>query len=142
MSNNCEDPDSSKSEETALEIDNEPTKQLEEIPGKNHFNIDGPGSTLLSKSLDDRHPNKSEDTGDNREHRVPTEQAGQNPPCSNNTTASCKDLELGIDDQWVFLDTVPDFMTCKICSGVFESPQLLSCCGTNICKKCMDHHLQ
>ena len=47
-----------------------------------------------------------------------------------------------MNGQWTFLDTVPDFMTCKICSGVFESPQLLSCCGTNVCKKCMDRHLQ
>ena len=143
MSNNCEDLNSSKSEETALEIDHELTKQLDEIPGKKDFNTNGPGSSLPipSKALGDRRPNKSKDT-DNPEHRVPTEQAGQNPPHSSNTTASCKDLEPGIDDQWVFLDTVPDFMTCRICSGVFESPQLLSCCGTNICKKCMDRHLQ
>ena len=44
--------------------------------------------------------------------------------------------------QWTFLDTVPNFMKCKICCDVFESPQLLSCCGTNVCKKCMESHLQ
>jgi hypothetical protein len=70
------------------------------------------------------------------------EQAGQSHPRSSNATASCKDLESEIESQWVFLDTIPDFMKCKICSYVFESPQLLSCCGTNICKKCMDRHLQ
>ena len=70
------------------------------------------------------------------------EQAGQNHPPSSNATASSRDLEPAFDCQWVFLDTVHEFMKCRICSGVFESPQLLSCCGMNICKKCMAHYLQ
>ena len=60
------------------------------------------------------------------------EQAGQNRPPSSNATANCRALELELGGQWVFLDSVHEFMKCRICSGVFESPQLLSCCGTNI----------
>ena len=70
------------------------------------------------------------------------EQAGQNRPPSSNATTSCRDLESELDGQWIFLDTVHEFMKCRICSGVFESPQLLSCCGKNICKDCIARYLQ
>ena len=71
------------------------------------------------------------------------EEAGQSHPAlSSNATTSCRALELELDGQWVFLDIVHEFMKCRICRGVFESPQLLSCCGTNICKNCIARHLQ
>ena len=52
--------------------------------------------------------------------------------------------ESEIDDaeQWTFLDSVPEIMECRICYNVFESPQLLTCCSSNICKKCIENHLQ
>ena len=144
------DPLVAESKETA--------KLLEKIPSKKDFNTDHnfPGSTstnaeptLESNKLNvnigekgspnetdnhSSHPKKSKDTNNTHQDGL----ANQAEPKSSST--SCKESET--DDQWIFLDTVPDFMKCKICSSVFESPQLLSCCGTNICKKCMDRHLQ
>ena len=142
------DPLVAESKETA--------ELLEKIPSKKDFNTDhnGPGSmpinaesTLESNNVNlaekgspnetdnhSSHPKKSKDTNNTRQDGL----ANQAEPKSSNT--GCKESE--IDGQWIFLDTVPDFMKCKICSSVFESPQLLSCCGTNICKKCMDRHLQ
>ena len=134
----------------------ETAKLLEKIPSKKDFNTDhnGPGSTPINaepthessivnvgekgspNETDNHisHPKKSKDTNNTHQDGL----ANQPEPKSRNI--SCKESET--DDQWIFLDTVPDFMKCKICSSVFESPQLLSCCGTNICKKCMDRHLQ
>ena len=44
---------------------------------------------------------------------------------------------------WVYLEDVPDYMKCNIiCCNVFVSPQLLTCCGRSICKKCIECHLQ
>ena len=142
------DPLVAESKETA--------KLLEKIPSKKDFNTDhnGPGSTpinaeptLESNNVNvaekgspnetdnhSSHPKKSKDTNNTRQDGL----ANQAEPKSSSTSRK----ESETDGQWIFLDTVPDFMKCKICSSVFESPQLLSCCGTNICKKCMDRHLQ
>ena len=130
-----------KSEEKTLE---KPTKrQLEEISGKNsNFNTGGPGS-IPEAELNTLAGN----IGDNRSSSLTKEADGLSDPKDTNNIpqaptgqASCKEAET--DSQWIFLDTVPDFMKCKICSSIFESPQLLSCCGINICKKCMDQYLQ
>ena len=44
---------------------------------------------------------------------------------------------------WVYLEDVPDYLKCNIiCCSVFDEPQLLKCCGRNICKRCIDSHLQ
>jgi hypothetical protein len=113
--------------------------------GKKDFNTDvsesiGPGdyeTKFVPKSNVDRKedgPIHHDVTSEPK--KLSPEQAGQSHPHSSNATASCKDVESEIEGQWVFLDTVPDFMKCRICNCVFESPQLLSCCGTNICKKC------
>ena len=146
--NSRENSDSSRSGETAMEKG--PTKKLEENPKKERFN--DYVIPLSTKTLDDidRHPpTKSEPQNVtssnifNPEQKIFTlKQAGQNAPHSGNMTAPHKDLEPESDSPWIFLDTVPDFMKCRICNDVFESPQLLSCCGTNICKMCMDRHLQ
>ena len=54
--------------------------------------------------------------------------------------------ELPDDDtqlDWVYLEEVPDYMKCNIiCCSVFVAPQLLTCCGRSICKKCIESHLQ
>ena len=139
-----------KSEEKALE---KPTKRkLEEISGKNsNFNAGGPGSipeaelnTLESNVGNNSSLVKGADDLSNPKNtnNIPQGPTDQNPPKSASiaSNTSCKEAET--DSQWIILDTVPDFMKYKICSSVFESPQLLSCCGTNICKKCMDRHLQ
>ena len=136
-------------------------KPLKEIPvaGKNRYNSEkGPGSrpeqelTENNGGENQRNSdtnetggsaiNKSKDImGNDREGNPVTGQAraNQNPPKGSNTSGKESETDAG---QWIFLDSVPDFMKCKICSNVFESPQLLSCCGTNICKKCMERHVQ
>ena len=44
---------------------------------------------------------------------------------------------------WVFVEEVPGYMKCTIvCCDIFEAPQMLVCCGRNICKKCIDRYLQ
>ena len=44
---------------------------------------------------------------------------------------------------WIFLKEVPEFMKCNvICCNIFVEPQLLSCCGRNICKICIESHIQ
>ena len=46
---------------------------------------------------------------------------------------------------WVFVDQeeVPEYMKCNIiCCNVFVAPQLLTCCGKNVCKRCIDSHVQ
>ena len=43
---------------------------------------------------------------------------------------------------WSFLREVPDYMKCNICFNIFVDPQLLSCCGRNICKECIDSHIR
>ena len=47
-----------------------------------------------------------------------------------------------LETDWVFLEDVRDYMKCDICCNVYEAPQLLTCCGRSICKKCIEHHLQ
>lgn len=46
---------------------------------------------------------------------------------------------------WVFVnqEEVPEYMKCNIiCCNVFAAPQLLTCCGKNVCKRCIDSHTQ
>ena len=44
---------------------------------------------------------------------------------------------------WVFIEEVPEYMKCNIiCCNIFVAPQLLSCCGTNACKRCIESYLQ
>ena len=44
---------------------------------------------------------------------------------------------------WIFLKEVPEYMKCNVvCCNIFEEPQLLSCCGRNICKKCIESHIR
>ena len=44
---------------------------------------------------------------------------------------------------WTFLREVPEYMKCNIiCCNIFVEPQLLSCCGKNICKKCIECHIR
>ena len=44
---------------------------------------------------------------------------------------------------WVFLEEVPEYMKCNIiCCNIFMAPQLLSCCGMNVCKRCIESYLQ
>ena len=136
-------------------------KPLKDIPeaGKNRFNSEkGPGSrpeqelTENNGGENQRNSdtnetggsaiNKSKDIMGNDHEGNPVTgraRANQNPPKGSNTSGKESETDAG---QWIFLDSVPDFMKCKICSNVFESPQLLSCCGTNICKKCMERHVQ
>ena len=46
-------------------------------------------------------------------------------------------------EEWTFLEDVPDYMKCNIiCCNVFVSPQLLTCCGRSICQQCIDSHLR
>ena len=104
-------------------------------------------ANLASESINEKSTQKEDDPTHHdiitsKPKGFNTKQAGQNRPPSSNATTSCRDLELELGGQWVFLDTVHEFMKCRICSGVFQSPQLLSCCGTNICKKCMVRYLQ
>ena len=141
-----------ESKETALE---KPLKLREEISDKKQFNTNGPGSRFNEEPILEstvgvkdspnttndcsRHPKKSKNTDNaSQDGHSARRIRNQNEPKPSDTSRK----ESETDGQWIFLDTVPDFMKCKICSSVFESPQLLSCCGTNICKKCMDRHLQ
>jgi hypothetical protein len=43
---------------------------------------------------------------------------------------------------WSFLKEVPDYMKCNVCFNIFVDPQLLSCCGRNICKSCIENHVR
>ena len=43
---------------------------------------------------------------------------------------------------WSFVREVPDYMKCNVCFNIFVEPQLLSCCGRNICKHCIENHIQ
>ena len=44
---------------------------------------------------------------------------------------------------WVFIEEVPEYMKCNIiCCNIFVAPQLLSCCGMNVCKRCIESYLQ
>ena len=43
---------------------------------------------------------------------------------------------------WSFLREVPEYMKCNVCFSIFVEPQLLSCCGRNICKQCIENHIQ
>ena len=69
---------------------------------------------------------------------------------SNSDTASdsieCQSPDKNNTDlktNWVFLEDVPDFMKCNlICCNVYEEPQLLTCCGRSVCKKCIERHIQ
>jgi hypothetical protein len=140
MAKNCEDSlDFSKSEEIQPII-----KQLEDFSGKKDFNDDDSGQVM--KQQDDivthRNP-KGTDNKESKDGNLPkvNRRSGQVIQDSQKLgSISCKEEDM--EKEWIFLDIVPDVMKCKICSGVLESPQLLSCCGTNICKKCMNRHLQ
>ena len=47
------------------------------------------------------------------------------------------------EEEWMFLEDVPDYMKCNIiCCNVFMSPQLLTCCGRSICLRCIESHLR
>ena len=44
---------------------------------------------------------------------------------------------------WVYLEEAPEYMKCSIiCCNVFIAPQLLTCCGKNVCKRCIDSYVQ
>ena len=45
---------------------------------------------------------------------------------------------------WDFIGDHDDneMFFCKICMGVLIEPQLITCCGECICKRCIDSHLQ
>ena len=44
---------------------------------------------------------------------------------------------------WLFIEEVPEYMKCNIiCCSIFVAPQLLSCCGMNVCKRCIESYLQ
>ena len=78
--------------------------------------------------------------------------------CSaDSTTEPVPDVNTNIDDiqpkvsehddnfqeEWVFLEDVPEYMKCNIiCCNVFVSPQLLTCCGRSICLQCIESHLR
>ena len=68
-----------------------------------------------------------------------TERAGI-PPI--NTTKQDEDSDSASREQWTFLEKIPEIMMCKICCNIFESPRLLTCCSTGICKRCIERHLQ
>ena len=51
--------------------------------------------------------------------------------------------EDSLQEEWTFLEDVPDYMKCNIiCCNVFVSPQLLTCCGRSICLRCIESHLR
>ena len=55
------------------------------------------------------------------------------------------DCEQIQQSDWVFVDQeeVPEYMKCNIiCCNVFAAPQLLTCCGKNVCKRCIESHVQ
>jgi hypothetical protein len=44
---------------------------------------------------------------------------------------------------WGFVEEVPSYMKCDlVCCDIFESPQMLVCCGRNVCKKCVERYLE
>ena len=44
---------------------------------------------------------------------------------------------------WVFIEEMPEYMKCNIiCCNIFVAPQLLSCCGMNVCQRCIESYLQ
>ena len=46
-------------------------------------------------------------------------------------------------NDWVYREETPEYMKCNIiCCNVFEAPQLLTCCGKNVCKRCIESHIQ
>ena len=123
--------------------------QLEDFPEKKKFNTDAPGQKIVKKQDDidaHRNPTKTEDADDKKSKDDNIPEQNQPSPGQVNQNAqklgSTSGKEEDVEKEWVFLDTVPDFMNCRICGGVFKLPQLLSCCGTKICKKCMARHLQ
>ena len=45
--------------------------------------------------------------------------------------------------RWVFVEEVPSYMKCDlVCCEIFQSPQMLACCGRNVCKKCIERYLE
>ena len=133
--------DSSKSEEDEPIIN-----QPEDFPEKKKFNTDAPGQKNFEQQDDIntyRNPTKTEDTDDkkSKDDNHPEQNqghSGQNAQKLGSTSSKEEDME----KEWIFLDFVPNSMKCKICYHILESPQLISCCYTNICKKCMARHLQ
>jgi hypothetical protein len=44
---------------------------------------------------------------------------------------------------WVYIEEAPEYMKCSIIyCNVFAAPQLLTCCGKNVCKRCIDSYIQ
>ena len=96
--------------------DDEPiTEPLKEIPDPNET-----GGSAINKSKDIM--------GDDREGNLVTGRARANQNPRKGSDTSSKESETDAD-QWIFLDSVPDYMICRICMNVFQSPQLISCCG-------------
>ena len=64
--------------------------------------------------------------------------------CNQGTTNANDDENEHIQrSDWVFIEEVPEYMKCNIiCCNIFVAPQLLTCCGKNICKGCIESHFQ
>ena len=67
------------------------------------------------------------------------------PDVNSNTDKQLKTAESDEDyqEEWVFLEEVPDYMKCNIiCCNIFVAPQLLTCCGRSVCLRCIESHLR
>ena len=63
----------------------------------------------------------------------------QPSPSDHEVNKTIKEPEIN----WKFVEEIPSYMKCDIvCCGIFESPQMLVCCGRNICKKCIERYLK
>ena len=89
---------------------------------------------------------EKQEIGKNSPQKSCSDNSAEHVPSGNtNVSKSPKvsDQDENFQEEWTFLEDVPDYMKCNIiCCNVFVSPQLLTCCGRSICLRCIENHLR